>query len=123
MISQAAGLQRAHCMVLLAKMAVEAYSRTAEDKAARCRCGGRGKVVDQAASRAAGATVEKVCPRCHGSGLKPLTSASAYKVINTLIPELTQRTWSRNWKNFYDSLITRCHQEAAAAQSFFEQIT
>nr|WP_113866909.1 antitermination protein [Brenneria salicis]NMN92957.1 Excinuclease ATPase subunit [Brenneria salicis ATCC 15712 = DSM 30166]RBP61930.1 antitermination protein [Brenneria salicis ATCC 15712 = DSM 30166]RLM31261.1 hypothetical protein BHG07_06205 [Brenneria salicis ATCC 15712 = DSM 30166] len=123
LVGKAAGRQMAHCMVLLAKMAVEQYCRTADDAQYRCRCNGRGKITDLAASKVAGETIEKVCPRCGGSGLKPLTSAAVYKVIKTLIPDLTQRTWSRNWKVFYDSLITRCHQEAGAAEQLFSVIT
>ncbi|MCL2897923.1 antitermination protein [Brenneria tiliae] len=123
LVGKAAGRQMANCMLLLAKMAVEEYGRTADDPQARCRCRGRGKVTDQAASRAAGTTIEKVCPRCGGSGMKPVKSATAYKVIKALVPELTQRTWSRNWKAFYDSLITQCYQESMAAEKLFSLIT
>ncbi|MFC3394241.1 antitermination protein [Brenneria rubrifaciens] len=123
LVGKAAGRQKAHCMVLLAKMAVEQYCRTADDPQYRCRCGGRGEVTDLAASKARGETVKKICPRCGGSGLKPPTSSTVYKVIKTLIPELTQRTWSRNWKVFYDALVSRCHQEAGEAEQLFSAIT
>lgn len=123
LVGKAAGRQMAHCIVLMAKMAVEEYSRTADDPLNRCRCKGRGKVTDLAASRAAGKTIEKVCPRCGGSGMKPVKSASVYKVIKTVVPDLTQRSWSRNWKVFYDSLITQCYQEATAAEKLFSAVT
>lgn len=123
LVGKAAGRQKAHCMVLLAKMAVEQYCRTADDPLYRCRCGGRGKITDLMASKASGKTVEKMCPRCGGSGLKPPTSAAVYKVIKMLAPDLTQRTWSRNWKVFYDSLVAHCHQEADAAEQLFSVIT
>ncbi|MBJ7222332.1 MULTISPECIES: antitermination protein [unclassified Brenneria] len=122
-VGKAAGRQMANCIVLMAKMAVEEYSRTADDPQNRCRCKGRGKVTDLAASRAAGETIEKVCPRCGGSGMKPVKSVSVYKVIKTLVPDLTQRTWSRNWKVFYDSLIAQCYQESTAAERLFSLIT
>ncbi|RLM24524.1 hypothetical protein BIY29_08740 [Brenneria alni] len=123
LVGKAAGRQMANCIVLLAKMAVEEYSRTADDPKSRCRCRGRGKVADLAASRAAGTTIEKICPRCDGTGLKPATSAAVYKVIKALVPDLTQRTWTRNWKVFYDSLITQCYQESTAAEKLFSQLT
>ncbi|MFE8116907.1 antitermination protein Q [Brenneria goodwinii] len=123
LVGKAAGRQMAHCIVLMAKMAVEEYSRTADDPQNRCRCKGRGRVTDLDASRAAGKTVEKVCPRCGGSGMKPIKSASVYKVIKTVVPDLTQRTWSRNWKVFYDSLIAQCYQESAAAEKLFSMVT
>ncbi|MCG8709846.1 antitermination protein [Brenneria sp. 4F2] len=122
-VGKAAGRQMAHCIVLMAKMAVEEYSRTADDPLNRCRCKGRGKVTDLEASRAAGVTIEKLCPRCGGSGMKPVKSATVYKVIKTLVPDLTQRTWSRNWKVFYDSLIAQCYQESTAAEKLFSTVT
>ncbi|MEE3662223.1 antitermination protein [Brenneria sp. g21c3] len=123
LVGKAAGRQMAHCIVLMAKMAVEEYSRTADDPLNRCRCKGRGKVTDLAASRAAGKTIEKVCPRCGGSGMKPVKSASVYKVIKTVVPDLTQRSWSRNWKVFYDALIAQCYQESTAAEKLFSTVT
>lgn len=123
LVGKAAGRQMAQCIVLMAKMAVEEYGRTADDPLNRCRCKGRGKVIDQDASRAAGKTIEKVCPRCGGSGMKPVKSASVYKVIKTVVPDLTQRTWSRNWKVFYDSLVAQCYQESTAAEKLFSMVT
>ncbi|MEC5320469.1 antitermination protein [Brenneria populi subsp. brevivirga] len=123
LVGKGAGRQMARCIVLMAKMAVEEYGRTADDPLNRCRCKGRGKVTDLEASRAAGKTVEKVCPRCGGSGMKPVKSATVYKVIKTVVPDLTQRTWSRNWKVFYDSLIAQCYQEATAAEKLFSTVT
>ncbi|WP_052012637.1 antitermination protein [Pectobacterium betavasculorum] len=122
-VGKIAGRNMGQCMLLLAVMAVGHYCRTADDPQNRCRCGGRGKIVDMTASKASGKTVEKVCPRCSGSGLKPVTSASVYKVIKTLVPTLTQRTWSRNWKTFYDELVDRCQQEAYQAAALFSEIT
>lgn len=123
LIGKASGRQLARCMVLLAKLAVDDFCRTADVGRARCRCGGTGKVYDIARTRAAGVTVEKTCDRCHGTGLKPMSSASAFKVVKGLLPELHERTWCRNWQRFFDLLISQCYQDASAAENVLGRVS
>lgn len=89
----------------------------------RCRCKGRGKVYDEEQSELQGAPVFKDCPKCSGRGYKRVPSSVAYQAIKHLVPELTQPTWSRNWKPFYESLAGKCYTEESAAEAFFGKIT
>lgn len=123
LVGKAAGRQMARCMVLLSKLAVDDFCRTADIERARCRCGGSGKVYDIAATKAGGKAVEKTCSRCHGTGLKPTTTAPAYKVAKGLIPGLSQPTWNRNWQRFYQMLISKCYQDAEAAEGVLGRVT
>jgi len=47
----------------------------------------------------------------------------AYKAITALLPELTQSSWSRNWKPFYEALVAKCDIEEGVAASVFNKIT
>lgn len=123
LVGKASGRNMARCMVLLAKLAVDDFCRTADVERARCRCGGSGKVYDIARTRAAGKTVEKTCERCHGTGLKPMTSSSAFKVVRGLLPDLHERTWNRNWQQFFALLISRCYQDSSAAESILVRVS
>lgn len=123
LVGKAAGRQMARCMALLSKLAVDDFCRTADIERARCRCGGSGKVYDIAATKAGGKAVEKTCSRCHGTGLKPTTTAPAYKVAKGLIPGLSQPTWNRNWQRFYQMLISKCYQDAEAAEGVLGRVT
>jgi hypothetical protein len=123
LVGKASGRQMARCMVLLAKLAVDDFCRTADVERARCRCGGTGKVYDLVATKLAEHAVEKTCQRCHGTGLKPMTSAPAFKVVKGLLPDLHERTWCRNWQRFFDLLISHCYQDASAAESVLGRVS
>lgn len=85
----------------------------------RCRCKGWGKVYDEEQSELQGAPVFKDCPKCSGRGYKRVPSSVAYNAIKHLVPELTQPTWSRNWKPFYESLTWKCYVEESVANQVF----
>lgn len=123
LVGKAAGRQMAQCMVLLSKLAVDDFCRTADIVRVRCRCGGSGKTFDIAATKAGGQAIEKICCRCHGTGLKPITTALAHKVVKGLIPTLSQQTWNRNWQRFYQMLISKCYQDAEAAERVLSRVT
>lgn len=89
----------------------------------RCRCNGTGRVRDLEKSSLLGARVDKTCERCAGRGFKRTLSSTAYAAITTLLPELTQSSWSRNWKPLYESLVTKCEQEENHADAIFQRIT
>ncbi|EKN6282908.1 antitermination protein [Yersinia enterocolitica] len=89
----------------------------------RCRCNGTGKVRDLEKSKRIGAPVEKECERCSGIGYKRTPSTTAYRAITALLPELTQSSWSRNWKPFYESLVAKCDIEESHAEDEFQRIT
>lgn len=90
----------------------------------RCRCKGRGKVLDEEQTELQGGMPAfKDCPRCAGRGYKRMPSSVAYHAIKHIVPELTQPTWSRNWKPFYEKLISKCFSEESGADAMFNRIT
>ncbi|RKT75646.1 antitermination protein [Rahnella aquatilis] len=90
---------------------------------ARCRCNGTGRVRDLEKSNLLGVPVDKTCERCAGRGFKRTPSSTAYTAITALLPELTQSSWSRNWKGLYELLVTKCEQEENHANTVFQRIT
>ncbi len=89
----------------------------------RCRCKGRGKVLDEAQSELQGVPVFKDCPRCAGLGFKRVPSSIAYNAIKHLVPDLNERTWRRNWKPFYEKLASKCFIEESVAEQAFSKVT
>lgn len=88
----------------------------------RCRCKGRGKVLDEAQTKLQGATVFKDCPRCEGRGFKRVPSSIVFNAIKHLVPDLTQSSWSRNWKSFYEKLFRKCIVEENIAKKAFKKV-
>ncbi|MEQ5392719.1 antitermination protein [Proteus sp. fly-1013] len=90
----------------------------------RCRCKGRGKILDEEQTELQGGVPAfKDCPRCSGRGYKRMPSSVAYQAIRHIVPELTQPTWSRNWKPFYEKLISKCFSEESSADAIFNKVT
>jgi hypothetical protein len=83
-----------------------------------CRCRGRGEVVDKKKSEQQGVPVYSQCRRCAGRGYPRLKDPEIYKALG--IPETT---WRRNYKLFFDRLVTHCHIEEAYADSALGKIT
>ncbi|APZ06964.1 antitermination protein [Kosakonia cowanii] len=90
---------------------------------ARCRCGGKGEVLDRVATKERGAPVFKTCERCSGNGFSSVPSTAAHKTIIRRLPDLHVRTWTRNWKPFLESLVGICQQEEAKAEKEFQNAT
>jgi RecJ-like exonuclease len=89
---------------------------------ARCRCKGVGRVLDRKATKEQGAPVFKECERCAGRGFIATPSTAAYKAILKHIPDLHVRTWTRNWKPFYDALVDKCGTEERRAAAEFSRV-
>ncbi|HBP4561502.1 TPA: antitermination protein [Escherichia coli] len=86
---------------------------------ARCRCGGKGEVLDRKATSECGAPVFKTCERCSGNGFSAVSSATVHRAILKRLPDLHQSSWSRNWKPFYERLVdTLIKGERQAAEEF-----
>lgn len=90
---------------------------------ARCRCGGKGEVLDRKATKERGAPVFKTCERCSGNGFSSVPSTAAHKAILKRLPDLHVRTWTRNWKPFLEALVSICHQEETKAEAEFQRAT
>ncbi|MBI6548455.1 antitermination protein [Xenorhabdus lircayensis] len=89
----------------------------------RCRCKGRGLILDEEETTLRGTPVHKVCPRCSGRGYSRVPSSVAYTAIKALVPGLTQSSWSRNWKPFYEKLTGKCYTEEKHAKTVFDEVT
>ena len=86
---------------------------------ARCRCGGKGEVLDRKATSERAAPVFKTCERCSGNGFSAVSSATVHRAILKRLPDLHQSSWSRNWKPFYERLVdTLIKGERQAAEEF-----
>ncbi|WP_336240466.1 antitermination protein [Citrobacter werkmanii] len=107
---------------VLAMLALEEYCRTADTPGAKCRCGGKGEVRDLKNSRRKGKPIHKQCPRCHGTGLKPLTRSRCHHAILPYCP-VSQPTFSRYWNPFYDELLTWCYRQESIAEDTYNLIT
>ncbi|ELY7491542.1 antitermination protein [Cronobacter turicensis] len=90
---------------------------------ARCRCGGKGEVLDRKATSERGAPVFKTCERCSGNGFSAVPSTAAHKAILKRLPDLHVRTWTRNWKPFLEVLVSICRQEETKAEEEFQRAT
>ncbi|HAT2283656.1 TPA: antitermination protein [Citrobacter freundii] len=90
---------------------------------ARCRCGGKGEVLDRKATKERGAPVFKTCERCSGNGFSAVPSTAAHKAILMRLQDLHVRTWTRNWKPFLESLVDICYQEERKADAAFQKTT
>lgn len=90
---------------------------------ARCRCGGKGEVLDRKTTKERGAPVFKTCERCRGLGFVSTPSTAACKVIMREVPDLHIRTWTRNWKPFLDVLVSKCWLEENRADREFQKTT
>ena len=90
---------------------------------ARCRCGGKGEVLDRKATKEYGSPVFKKCDRCSGNGFSSVPSTAVHKAILKRLPDLHVRTWTRNWKPFLDMLVDFCHRQEKRAETAFEAAT
>lgn len=106
----------------LVKCACTACDGKGEIKA-RCRCGGKGEVLDRKATKEHGAPIFKTCERCSGNGFSAVSSATVHRAILKRLPDLHQSSWSRNWKRFYEGLVDKCHAEEKKAEIEFQKAT
>ena len=89
-----------------------------------CRCHGKGAVVDEEKTAAnGGVPVFKECPRCSGRGYARLPSESARKAICAGVMEISQPTWSRHYKPFYEELIEQCYREETSTDVVLSKVT
>lgn len=83
-----------------------------------CRCRGRGEVLDKKKTKLQGLPVFKQCPRCRGRGYPRLKDTEIFKALG-----VTETTWRRNFKLFFDRLVEYCHVEESFAEKMLERVT
>lgn len=99
----------------LTMLVLEEYCRTADTPGAKCLCGGKGSLRDLKQSKKTGSPVYKQCARCKGTGLRPLTHARCHQAILKHF-SISQSTYSRYWRPFYDDLIAWCYRQESNAE-------
>lgn len=107
-------------LTIMSMLALEEYCRTVDTPGAKCMCGGKGEIRDLKSSRRKGRPVSKTCPRCHGTGLKPLTRSRCHHAILKHYP-VSQPTFSRHWNPFYDALLTWCERQESIAEASYNK--
>jgi RecJ-like exonuclease len=88
-----------------------------------CRCHGKGVVLDKEQTELQGVPVNKGCPKCSGRGYARLPAENVRRAICGDVMEITQPTWSRSFKPFYEMLITQCHREESIAEEMLSKVT
>ncbi|MGL6379001.1 antitermination protein Q [Aeromonas hydrophila] len=93
----------------VATLALDAYCRTADTPGAACQCKGRGVTL------ARDTKSERLCERCRGTGLRPITGARVRRALALCLGEVTRNDWENRWYPFYLALVAWCHQQEAEA--------
>lgn len=120
-----AAKDRGHGMALrrVGELALIHYCRTADTDGAACQCNGRGAVRDMEASRLHGKPMDKPCPRCGGTGLKPVPMTVVSNAIGPLLGDVGRWKLERSWFPLYHAMVAWCHEQESAAQAFYRRIT
>jgi hypothetical protein len=106
----------------IATLAVRHYCRTVDTPGAACHpqfCHGRGVIRDLELSRLHGKAVDKVCPRCGGTGLCPIPGTQVRRAIEPLLDTLTRGEWERQ----YQALLAWCHLQESEVAAFYTRVT
>jgi len=116
---------RGNAMALkaIAALAVEHYCRTADTPDAACQCKGRGNVRDMEASRLHGKPIDKVCPRCGGTGLRPIPGMQIRRVIESRLGTLSRGEWERQWYPLYQAVLAWCYVQESEVEAFYKRLT
>ncbi len=120
--------ERGHGLALrrVAELALEHYCRTVDTPGAACHpqfCRGRGVIRDLELSRLHGKAVDKVCPRCGGTGLRPIPGTQIRRAIEPLAGGLTRGQWERGWYPLYLAVLAWCHQQESEVEAFYKRVT
>lgn len=116
------GGNTSEAITVLASLALEEFCRTADTPGAKCRCGGKGLIRDIKKSQQKNMPVSKNCPRCKGTGLRPLTETRCHHALLRVI-SLSQSTYSRHWSPLYQSLLSWCYRQEQMAEDSYNLIT
>ena len=111
---------------LAAESRVQHYCRTVDTPGAACHpqfCRGRGVIRDLELSRLHGKAVDKVCPRCGGTGLRPIPGTQVRRAIDPLLGSLTRCEWERQWYPLYQAVLAWCHVQESEVAAFYKRVT
>jgi len=88
-----------------------------------CRCHGKGVVLDEEQSKLQGVPVTKTCPKCSGRGYARIPGEAVRRAAGYAVMSISQPTWSRGFKPFYELLIIQCHKEESHADTMLSRVT
>lgn len=89
-----------------------------------CQCHGKGLVLDrEKTEQQGGLPAYKTCSKCNGRGYARLPAENVRRALCASGMEISQPTWSRNWKPFYGSLIERLFQGESHADTVLKTVT
>ena len=123
-----ANKERGHGMALrrVVELALEHFCRTVDTPGAACHpqfCRGRGVIRDLELSRLHGKVVDKVCPRCGGTGLRPIPGTQVRRAIEPLLGTLSRSEWERQWYPLYQAVLAWCHEQESEVEAFYKRVT
>ncbi|MEI7410075.1 antitermination protein [Pectobacterium aroidearum] len=89
-----------------------------------CRCNGRGRVLDEEATKASGGLpIHKDCPKCKGSGYRKMPSENIRRAVCLQVMDIPETSWRRHYKPFYESIVGECFKEESRASAALHKIT
>lgn len=110
----------------LAALAVQHFCRTVDTPGAACHpqfCRGRGVIRDLELSRLHGKAIDKTCPRCNGTGLRPIPGTQVRRAIEPLLGTLTRCEWEQQWYRLYQAVLAWCHVQESEVEAFYKRVT
>lgn len=88
-----------------------------------CRCHGKGKVIDKKLTEKTGIPTMKECCKCSGRGYARLPAEQVRRALAAEGLEIAETTWRRDYKPFYEQLVTQCHKEESIADAALSSVT
>ncbi len=109
----------------LAALAVQHFCRTVDTPGAACHpqfCRGRGVIRDLELSRLHGKAIDKTCPRCNGTGLRPIPGTQVRRAIEPLLGSMTRNEWEQQWYPLYQAVLAWCHVQESEVEVFYRRM-
>lgn len=89
-----------------------------------CRdCNGRGRAVMRKETELQGVPVMGDCKQCGGRGYERIPSTVAYRAICQITDAISQATWEKSGKQFYETLIGKLEVEESWANAALNKVT
>lgn len=66
--------------------------------------------------------IERLCERCRGTGLRPITGARVRRALTLCLGDVTRNDWESRWYPFYLALVAWCHQQEAEATHLLRRL-
>lgn len=113
-------------LAVQAELALEHYCRTVDTPGAACHpqfCRGRGVIRDLELSRLHGKAIDKTCPRCNGTGLRPIPGTQVRRAIEPLLGTLTRGEWEQQWYPLYQAVLAWCHVQESEVEALYKRVT